>query len=152
MTNVAMSSPPLLRSSELPMSAPRLYRSLKRLEEWERAYKITLDSFKSPPENFLPQMESSRPGGPFILKYKRILEKDNTPFKSVFVTRAFFERVDRELSDRTRKVNYFLLCRSTHWSALPAKRLWVYLVHREVLFETFVRYIFRRARDEEVRL
>lgn len=42
------------------------------------------------------------------------------------------------------------LLRSTHWSALPAKRLWVYLVHREVLFETFVRYIFRRARDEEV--
>jgi hypothetical protein len=36
---------------------------------------------------------------------------------------------------------------STHFSALPAKRLWNYLVTRDYLHDVFIRYIFRKQRS-----
>jgi hypothetical protein len=49
-----------------------------------------------------------------LLKYRAILDADNTPF---------------DTHDR---------------SALPVRRLWAYLIRREHLMQTFIRYIFRR--------
>ena len=35
-------------------------------------------------------------------------------------------------------------CRSSHYSALPAKRLWHYLVQQENLHQVFIRYVFKK--------
>lgn len=41
-----------------------------------------------------------------------------------------------------------LLSRSKDYSALPAKRLWHFLVKQELLQETFIRYIFTKKRKQ----
>lgn len=41
-----------------------------------------------------------------------------------------------------------LLYRSKDYSALPAKRLWHFLVKQELLQETFIRYIFTKKRKQ----
>lgn len=40
------------------------------------------------------------------------------------------------------------MSRSKDYSALPAKRLWHFLVKQELLQETFIRYIFTKKRKQ----
>ena len=44
----------------------------------------------------------------------------------------------------------FSATRSTHSGALPAKRLWHYLVNEEFLQDIFIRYIFKRRVPQNV--
>ena len=49
------------------------------------------------------------------------------------------------------KRTYFFPCpRSNHFSALPAKRLWHYLVKQEYLQDIFIRYIFKKKQPDQV--
>lgn len=38
------------------------------------------------------------------------------------------------------------LCRSTHYSSRPAKRLWHYLVNCDYLHDVFIHYVFRKRK------
>uniref|UniRef100_A0A8C2UDG5 Dmx like 2 n=1 Tax=Coturnix japonica TaxID=93934 RepID=A0A8C2UDG5_COTJA len=93
-----------------------------RLEEihWEQILQDRMDQFEGPPPNYINTYPSD-PGvgaGPAILRNKAMIEPENTPFKS------------------------------KDYSALPAKRLWHFLVKQELLQETFIRYIFTKKRKQ----
>ncbi|XP_064475038.1 dmX-like protein 2 [Ornithodoros turicata] len=98
---------------ELPVTSPLLHASLRVLEHWLRHLREALEAYGGPPANFLPNscVEASTTGPP-ILKYKVMLELDNTPF------------------------------RTKHPATLPTRRLWNYLIRQEEVQEIFIRYIF----------
>ncbi|XP_071965576.1 dmX-like protein 2 isoform X2 [Antedon mediterranea] len=108
--------------AELPVSSPLLHSILKLLEQWIQALEYKLDLFSAPPDDYIPDCMGVGIGsssGPAILKYKAMLEPDNTPF----------------------------LCEKRE--ALPAKRLWNFLVRQDQTQETFIKYIFKKKQPSE---
>uniref|UniRef100_A0A8B9ID78 Dmx like 2 n=1 Tax=Anser brachyrhynchus TaxID=132585 RepID=A0A8B9ID78_9AVES len=91
-----------------------------RLEEIATILQDRMDQFEGPPPNYINTYPSDLGvgAGPAILRNKAMIEPENTPFKS------------------------------KDYSALPAKRLWHFLVKQELLQETFIRYIFTKKRKQ----
>uniref|UniRef100_A0A6I8P052 Dmx like 2 n=1 Tax=Ornithorhynchus anatinus TaxID=9258 RepID=A0A6I8P052_ORNAN len=106
--------------SDLPVTSPLGIAVIKNLEGWEQVLQDRVDQFGGPPPNYISPYPSdlSAGAGPAALRNKAMLEPDNTPFKS------------------------------RHSSALPAKRLWHFLVKQELLQDTFLRYIFTKKRNQ----
>lgn len=107
---------------------------LQNLNIWQDSLRRTLDSFNLPPDNYLPLSgvntidEQTTPGLP-IHRYRTILDPNNTPFS--------YEILPRDC--------LFLISRSRKSpSALPAKRLWTYLVNEEQSQGIFIKYIFKK--------
>ncbi|XP_022241502.1 dmX-like protein 2 isoform X2 [Limulus polyphemus] len=100
---------------ELPVSSPMIHSILKTLELWLYQLKTHMESYHSPPPNYLPGcFVESIQSGPAIHKYKALHELHNTPFRS-------------------------------HSAAVrPVKRLWNFLVRQEPVQDIFIRYIFSR--------
>ncbi|XP_071611366.1 dmX-like protein 2 [Heliangelus exortis] len=103
-----------LEFAELPVTSPLGIAVIKNLECWEQILQDRMDHFGGPPPDYINTSPSDAGvgAGPAILHNKAMLEPENTPFKS------------------------------KDYSALPAKRLWHFLVKQEILQETFIRYIF----------
>uniref|UniRef100_A0A803YIA4 Dmx like 2 n=1 Tax=Meleagris gallopavo TaxID=9103 RepID=A0A803YIA4_MELGA len=109
-----------LEFNDLPVTSPLGIAVIKNLEHWEQILQDRMDQFEGPPPNYINTYPSD-PGvgaGPAILRNKAMIEPENTPFKS------------------------------KDYSALPAKRLWHFLVKQELLQETFIRYIFTKKRKQ----
>uniref|UniRef100_A0A672TXU8 Dmx like 2 n=1 Tax=Strigops habroptila TaxID=2489341 RepID=A0A672TXU8_STRHB len=104
----------------LPVTSPLGIAVIKNLEHWEQILQDRMDQFEGPPPNYINTYPSDIGigAGPAILRNKAMIEPENTPFKS------------------------------KDYSALPAKRLWHFLVKQEILQETFIRYIFTKKRKQ----
>ncbi|RWS14486.1 dmX-like protein 2, partial [Dinothrombium tinctorium] len=105
---------------DLATTCPSIHAVLKVMERWNYAMKLYMESLGGCPPHFLPNtyVETTRqPGGPAILKYKSILELNNTPF------------------------------RAHNSTTKPIKRLWNYLVRQEPVQEIFIRYIFGKPKS-----
>ncbi|XP_010179276.1 PREDICTED: dmX-like protein 2 isoform X3 [Mesitornis unicolor] len=109
-----------LEFTDLPVTSPLGIAVIKNLEHWEQILQDRMDQFEGPPPNYINTYPSDLGigAGPAILRNKAMLEPENTPFKS------------------------------KDYSALPAKRLWHFLVKQELLQETFIRYIFTKKRKQ----
>ncbi|XP_009068911.1 PREDICTED: dmX-like protein 2 isoform X3 [Acanthisitta chloris] len=109
-----------LEFTDLPVTSPLGIAVIKNLEHWEQILQDRMDQFEGPPPNYINTYPSDLGGGagPAILRNKAMIEPENTPFKS------------------------------KDYSALPAKRLWHFLVKQELLQETFIRYIFTKKRKQ----
>ncbi|KYO21198.1 hypothetical protein Y1Q_0001469 [Alligator mississippiensis] len=109
-----------LEFSDLPVTSPLGIAVIKNLENWEQFLQERMDQFEGPPPNYINTYPTDLAvgAGPAILRNKAMLEPENTPFKS------------------------------KDYSALPAKRLWHFLVKQELLQETFIRYIFTKKRKQ----
>nr|XP_025046516.1 dmX-like protein 2 isoform X1 [Pelodiscus sinensis] len=105
---------------DLPVTSPLGIAVIKNLENWEQILQERVDQFEGPPPNYINTYPSDLGvgAGSAILRNKAMLEPENTPF------------------------------RSRDYSALPAKRLWHFLVKQELLQETFIRYIFTKKRKQ----
>ncbi|XP_055931190.1 dmX-like protein 2 isoform X2 [Argiope bruennichi] len=102
---------------DLPVISPLIHSVLKCMDFWIKDLKQYMDSFESPPPNYIPGCSTSGPQiGPAVLKYSALLELNNTPF------------------------------RSNHRAVLPVKRLWNYLVRQESVQDVFIRYIYQFKR------
>uniref|UniRef100_A0A8C5IW04 Dmx like 2 n=1 Tax=Junco hyemalis TaxID=40217 RepID=A0A8C5IW04_JUNHY len=104
----------------LPVTSPLGIAVIKNLEHWEQILQDRMDQFEGPPPNYINTYPSDVGvgAGPALLRNKAMIEPENTPFKS------------------------------KDYSALPAKRLWHFLVKQELLQETFIRYIFTKKRKQ----
>uniref|UniRef100_A0A672TZ30 Dmx like 2 n=1 Tax=Strigops habroptila TaxID=2489341 RepID=A0A672TZ30_STRHB len=109
-----------LEITDLPVTSPLGIAVIKNLEHWEQILQDRMDQFEGPPPNYINTYPSDIGigAGPAILRNKAMIEPENTPFKS------------------------------KDYSALPAKRLWHFLVKQEILQETFIRYIFTKKRKQ----
>ncbi|XP_050759342.1 dmX-like protein 2 isoform X7 [Gymnogyps californianus] len=109
-----------LEFTDLPVTSPLGIAVIKNLEHWEQILQDRMDQFEGPPPNYINTYPSDlgTGAGPAILRNKAMIEPENTPFKS------------------------------KDYSALPAKRLWHFLVKQELLQETFIRYIFTKKRKQ----
>ncbi|XP_009468418.1 PREDICTED: dmX-like protein 2 isoform X3 [Nipponia nippon] len=109
-----------LEFTDLPVTSPLGIAVIKNLEQWEQILQDRMDQFEGPPPNYINTYPSDLGvgAGPAILRNKAMIEPENTPFKS------------------------------KDYSALPAKRLWHFLVKQELLQETFIRYIFTKKRKQ----
>ncbi|XP_010160499.1 dmX-like protein 2 isoform X3 [Antrostomus carolinensis] len=109
-----------LEFTDLPVTSPLGIAVIKNLEHWEQILQDRMDQFEGPPPNYINTYPSDlgAGAGPAILRNKAMIEPENTPFKS------------------------------KDYSALPAKRLWHFLVKQELLQETFIRYIFTKKRKQ----
>ncbi|XP_051508605.1 dmX-like protein 1 [Myxocyprinus asiaticus] len=105
---------------DLPVCSPLCHAALKTLQRWEQLLLKRLEIFGGPPSKYISTqlLEGSVSSGPALLRHKALFEPSNTPFKS-----------------RRR-------------SALPVKRLWLYLIKQEEIQETFIRNIFTKKRDQ----
>ncbi|CAH1797131.1 unnamed protein product [Owenia fusiformis] len=109
-----------LEIPELPVSSPLLQAVVSSLGHWEMNCLEELEQFPGPPDDYIPGCYTdSTNTGPAILKYKAMLEPINTPF----------------------------LC--DNHSSLPCKRLWHYLVKKEILQDVFIRFIFKKRKVAE---
>ncbi|XP_017267791.1 dmX-like protein 1 isoform X2 [Kryptolebias marmoratus] len=98
---------------DLPVASPLCHSVLKTLQCWEQVLQKRLEIFGGPPAKYISTyLQDEATPGPALLRHKALLEPSNTPF------------------------------RSNHYSALPVKRLWQYLVKQEEVQETFIRNIF----------
>ncbi|ELU10253.1 hypothetical protein CAPTEDRAFT_201231 [Capitella teleta] len=100
---------------ELPVCSPLLQALLQTLLHWQEVTLGRLTLFNGPPDDYIPGCYKE--GGRCFSpmeKYKAMLEACNTPFLS------------------------------SHYSALPVKRLWHYLVREPQLLEIFIRHIFKQ--------
>ena len=80
--------------------------------------KAYMDGMDGPPDHFLPHTYvESHHDGPLLLKYKVLIEQNNTPF-----------RIHNSVTK-------------------PMKRLWNYLVRQQAVQEIFIRYIFGKSKD-----
>ncbi|XP_067161847.1 dmX-like protein 2 isoform X3 [Apteryx mantelli] len=109
-----------LEFTDLPVTSPLGIAVIKNLENWEQILQERMDQFEGPPPNYINTYPSDLGvgAGPAIICNKAMIEPENTPFKS------------------------------KDYSALPAKRLWHFLVKQELLQETFIRYIFTKKRKQ----
>lgn len=105
---------------DLATTSPLIHSIFKVLEMWSCQMKAYMDRFTGPPPNFLPDSyveTTTHHGGPPIMKYKVLLEINNTPFRhSSAVNKA-------------------------------TKRLWNYLVRQDRVQDLFIRYIFGKSRS-----
>ncbi|KAJ7385421.1 DmX-like protein 1 [Desmophyllum pertusum] len=112
--------------TDLPSLSPQLHAALKMVERWTQTFHDKLESFLGPPPDFISQFPVSQDGFPrggrALMRYKALMDPQNTPF------------------------------RSTRHSAEPVKRLWRTLVHQEAIQEIFIHNIFKRdmASSQEV--
>uniref|UniRef100_A0ABM5EYN0 DmX-like protein 2 isoform X1 n=1 Tax=Pogona vitticeps TaxID=103695 RepID=A0ABM5EYN0_9SAUR len=110
-----------LEISELPVKSPLGIAVIRNLENWERILQERVDRFEGPPPNYVNTcFPESAAGGAAAAaaRIKAMVDPENTPF------------------------------RSKDYSALPAKRLWHFLVKQELLRDAFIRYIFTRKRKQ----
>jgi hypothetical protein len=118
---------------EIPSVSPLIQQFLQNLNIWQDSLRRTLETFNIPPDNYLPlsglnSIEEQSTGLP-IHRYRTILDPNNTPFS--------YEEISYRIS-----YLHFLFRKSA--SALPAKRLWTYLVNEEQTQGIFIKYIFKR--------
>ncbi|XP_076005529.1 dmX-like protein 1 [Genypterus blacodes] len=104
---------------DLPVCSPLCHAALKTLQRWEQVLQKRLELFGGPPSKYMSTHPNDETAtpGPALLRHKALFEPSNTPF------------------------------RSNHHSALPVKRLWLFLVKQEEVQETFIRNIFTKKRD-----
>lgn len=105
-----------IEMSELATTSPMVHGALRRVDQWQQQLNEILES-KPPPPDYIPGcFPEQQIAGPPINKYRCLLEKHNTPFNSDL------------------------------FSAAPARRLWTYLVHQEIVQEVFIRAVFSRRK------
>ncbi|KAM4578772.1 dmX-like protein 1 isoform 1-T1 [Fundulus diaphanus] len=102
---------------DLPVASPLCHAVLKTLQRWEQVLQKRLELFGGPPSKYISThlYDEITTPGPALLRHKALFEPSNTPF------------------------------RNSHYSALPVKRLWQYLVKQEEVQETFIRNIFTKT-------
>uniref|UniRef100_A0A672ISD4 Dmx like 1 n=1 Tax=Salarias fasciatus TaxID=181472 RepID=A0A672ISD4_SALFA len=101
---------------DLPVGSPLCHAVLKTLQRWEQVLQKRLELFGGPPSKYISThfQDETATTGPALLRHKALFEPSNTPF------------------------------RTSHHSALPIKRLWLFLVKQEEVQETFIRNIFAK--------
>uniref|UniRef100_A0A8C5GTE0 RAVE complex protein Rav1 C-terminal domain-containing protein n=1 Tax=Gouania willdenowi TaxID=441366 RepID=A0A8C5GTE0_GOUWI len=101
---------------DLPVASPLCHSVLKTLQRWEQVLQKRLEIFGGPPSKYISThlQDETATQGPALLRHKALFEPSNTPF------------------------------RSSHHSALPVRRLWLFLVKQEEIQETFIRNIFTK--------
>ncbi|XP_026565703.1 dmX-like protein 2 [Pseudonaja textilis] len=109
-----------LELSELPVTSPLGTAVIKNLENWEQILQDRMDRFEGPPPDYINTCfpEHGMGAGAAAARIKAMVDPENTPFKS------------------------------KDYSALPAKRLWHFLVKQELLQDTFIRYTFTKKRKQ----
>ncbi|XP_015280973.1 PREDICTED: dmX-like protein 2 isoform X3 [Gekko japonicus] len=109
-----------LEISDLPVKSPLGIAVIKNLENWEQILQERIDQFEGPPPNYINTYfpELGTGAGAAAARIKAMVDPENTPFKS------------------------------KDYSALPAKRLWHFLVKQELLQDTFIRYTFAKKRKQ----
>ncbi|XP_061451730.1 dmX-like protein 2 isoform X5 [Rhineura floridana] len=109
-----------LEISDLPVTSPLGIAVIKNLENWEQILQERMDQFEGPPPNYINTCfpEFGTGAGAAAARIKAMVDPENTPFKS------------------------------KDYSALPAKRLWHFLVKQELLQDTFIRYMFTKKRKQ----
>ncbi|XP_048375702.1 dmX-like protein 2 [Sphaerodactylus townsendi] len=109
-----------LEISDLPVKSPLGIAVIKNLENWEQILQERIDQFEGPPPNYICTYfpELGTGAGAAAARMKAMLDPENTPFKS------------------------------KDYSALPAKRLWHFLVKQELLQDTFLHYTFAKKRKQ----
>ncbi|XP_060116311.1 dmX-like protein 2 isoform X3 [Heteronotia binoei] len=109
-----------LEISDLPVKSPLGIAVIKNLENWEQILQERIDQFEGPPPNYMNTYfpELGTGAGAAAARIKAMVDPENTPFKS------------------------------KDYSALPAKRLWHFLVKQELLQDTFLRYTFAKKRKQ----
>ncbi|KAG8145031.1 hypothetical protein E2320_013422 [Naja naja] len=109
-----------LELSELPVTSPLGTAVIKNLENWEQILQERMDRFEGPPPDYINTCfpELGMGAGAAAARIKAMVDPENTPFKS------------------------------KDYSALPAKRLWHFLVKQELLQDTFIRYTFTKKRKQ----
>ncbi|XP_068740234.1 dmX-like protein 2 [Montipora capricornis] len=104
--------------TDLPSLSPQLHAALKMIERWTQSFHEKLEGLQGPPPNFISQFPVSQDGFPrggrALMRYKALMDPQNTPF------------------------------RSTRHSAEPVKRLWRTLVHQEAVQDIFIHNIFKK--------
>jgi hypothetical protein len=109
---------------DLPTTSPLIHAVLKMMHKWQIYMNNYMNEFHSPPQHFLPNsfVETTRQSGPAILKYKALLELNNTPFRyHNSITKA-------------------------------SKRLWNYLVRQERVQDIFIRFIFGKPKPSRAHI
>jgi hypothetical protein len=109
---------------DLPTTSPLIHAVLKMMHKWQIYMNNYMNEFDSPPQHFLPNsfVETTRQSGPAILKYKALLELNNTPFRyHNSITKA-------------------------------SKRLWNYLVRQERVQDIFIRFIFGKPKPSRAHI
>ncbi|XP_042327082.1 dmX-like protein 2 isoform X1 [Sceloporus undulatus] len=109
-----------LEISDLPVTSPLGIAVIKSFENWEQILQERMDQFEGPPPNYINTCfpESGIGAGAAAARIKAMVDPENTPFKS------------------------------KDYSAMPAKRLWHFLVKQELLQDTFIRYTFTKKRKQ----
>ncbi|XP_039214794.1 dmX-like protein 2 isoform X6 [Crotalus tigris] len=109
-----------LELTELPVTSPLGTAVIKNLENWEQILQERMDRFEGPPPDYINTCfpELGLGAGAAAARIKAMVDPENTPFKS------------------------------KDYSALPAKRLWHFLVKQELLQDTFIRYTFTKKRKQ----
>ncbi|XP_034288574.1 dmX-like protein 2 isoform X1 [Pantherophis guttatus] len=109
-----------LELSELPVTSPLGTAVIKNLENWEQILQERMDRFEGPPPDYINTgfPEFGMGARAAAARIKAMVDPENTPFKS------------------------------KDYSALPAKRLWHFLVKQELLQDTFIRYTFTKKRKQ----
>ncbi|XP_061672191.1 dmX-like protein 1 isoform X2 [Syngnathoides biaculeatus] len=104
---------------DLPVASPLCHSVLKTLQRWEQVLQKRLEIFGGPPSKYISThfVEEAVTPGPALLRHKALFEPSNTPF------------------------------RTNHHSALPVKRLWLFLVKQDEVQDTFIQNIFTKKRD-----
>ncbi len=106
-----------LELQELPVSSPLIHGTLRTLAIWQELLKEELDTRGPASADYIPGcFVESDAKGPSILKYRSLLEKNNTPFSPVAA------------------------------SAAPARRVWNYLVRQEICQDVFIRAVFGKRK------
>jgi hypothetical protein len=72
-----------IEAQEIAILSPLVHQVLRKLDHWMELILTELNSFESPPEDFIPGCNlNSMTGftGPNVLKYKAMFDPANTPF------------------------------------------------------------------------
>ena len=89
-------------SVDLPSLSPQLHAALKMIERWTQSFHEKLEGLQGPPTNFISQFPVSQDGFPrggrALMRYKALMDPQNTPFR--FMSLCFFKiiRIVRALS------------------------------------------------------
>ncbi|ETE63888.1 DmX-like protein 2, partial [Ophiophagus hannah] len=107
-----------LELSELPVTSPLGTAVIKNLENWEQILQERMDRFEGPPPDYI-----------------------NTCFPELGIGAGAAAARIKAMVDPENTP-------SKDYSALPAKRLWHFLVKQELLQDTFIRYTFTKKRKQ----